>query len=257
MKSLLPTVGFATLLLWSASLARADDIRLLSAGAMQRGLIVVAQKFRERAGHQLKIDYATAPELRKILIEHAGAADAILAPDPTLAELSKAGRIVADSRIRIGGVGVAMLVRDGAPIPDIATMDSFKQALLAADAIVFNQASSGLYIETMLGRIGVIDQIRSRIVKVPDGEAVTARIRQGNGREVGFGGYTDVLLNQDQGGTRLVGQIPEQVQNYTLYSGAVIAASPNPANARTFLSYIGSPEATELFRASGVVTERR
>src|SRR5262249_21207991 len=120
-----------------------------------------------------------------------------------------------------------------------------------------NRASSGIYIESMLKKIGVFDQIEKKIVKVADGEAVTARIKQGTGKEFGFGGYTDILLNQDAGHSKLVGPIPEELQNYTLYSGAVIAASANQVNARAFLAYVDSPEAVEIFKASGVVPVRK
>ena len=66
-------------------------------------------------------------------------------------------------------------------------------------------------------------------------------------------GYTDVLHNQDAGDVKLVGPIPEEVQNYTVYAGAVVASSANQANARTFLAYLESPEAVDIFKASGVV----
>ena len=84
--------------------------------------------------------------------------------------------------------------------------------------------------------------MQSKIVQVDDGEAVATRVKTGHGREFGFGGYTDVLHNQDQGGVKLVGPIPEEVQNYTMYSSALVAAAPSPAPARAFLTYLETPE---------------
>jgi len=80
-----------------------------------------------------------------------------------------------------------------------------------------NRASSGTYIDSMLKKIGVFEQVQAKIVRVDDGEAVATRIKEGHGKEFGFGGYTDVLHNQDMGGVKLVGPIPEEVQNYTMY----------------------------------------
>jgi molybdate transport system substrate-binding protein len=246
-----------TVLLLSGNLSMAAEVDLLSAGAMQRGLIVTAQKFKAREGHDIKIEYATAPELRKMLMDGASKADVVLAPKPTLAELAAAGKVAADSQTEIGGVGTAVMVRDGASMPDISSLDALKRSLQEADAIVYNRASSGLYIESLLKKIGVYEQIETKIVKVADGEAITARIKAGKGREFGFGGYTDVLLNQDAGGIKLVGPIPEEVQNYTLYSGALIAASSNQAGAGLFLAYLKSSEALSIFQASGVVPTRK
>src|ERR1700726_3829276 len=94
--------GLAAILLLGTGHCMAEDLKVLSAGAMQRGLVTVAAKFKEHSGNQVQIRYATAPELRKILTENGGAADVILAPNPTLAELAGAGKVAPDSQKEIG-----------------------------------------------------------------------------------------------------------------------------------------------------------
>src|SRR5450432_4846147 len=86
-------LGVAAVLLLGIGQCMADELKVLSAGAMQRGLVTVAAKFKEHSGTQVQIRYATAPELRKILSENGAAADVILAPNPTLAELAGAGKV--------------------------------------------------------------------------------------------------------------------------------------------------------------------
>jgi molybdate transport system substrate-binding protein len=247
----------AAALLLTGGRCMADDLKVLSAGAMQRGLITISAKFKQSSGTQVDIRYATAPQLQKILTENGAAADALLAPNPTMAALVSAGKVVADTQKEIGGVGTAVLIRTDAPVPDISSLDAFKRSLVDADAIVYNRASSGTYIDQMLKKIGVFDQVQARIVKVDDGEAVATRIKQGHGKEFGFGGYTDVLHNQEMGGVKLVGAIPEEVQNYTLYSSALIAAAASPQPARAFLAYLATPEAQGIFRDSGVVAKKK
>lgn len=250
-------LGIAAAVLLTSGQCMADDLKVLSAGAMQRGLITVAAKFKEKSGTQVQIRYATAPELKKILTENGAAADAILAPNPTLTDLAGAGKIAADTQKEIGGVGSAVLIRPDAPVPDISSMAAFKRALTEADALVYNRASSGVYIDSMLHKIGVFDQVQAKIVRVDDGEAVATRIKQGHGKEFGFGGYTDVLHNEEMGGVKLVGPIPEEVQNYTMYSSALIAAAPSPTPARALLAFLATPEAQAIFLASGVVPKKR
>ena len=259
MKNLVLAIA-AVLLLGShqgVAQAMADELKVLSAGAMQRGLITVAAKFKEHSGTQVQIRYATAPELKKILTESSAAADVILAPNPTLADLAGAGKLSAGTQKEIGGVGSAVLIRPDAPVPDVSSMAAFKRSLVEADALVYNRASSGIYIESLLKKIGVFDQLQSKIVRVDDGEAVTTRIKQGHGKEFGFGGYTDVLHNQDAGDVKLVGPIPEEVQNYTMYSSALIAAAASPAPARAFLAFLETPEVQAIFLASGVVAKHK
>jgi molybdate transport system substrate-binding protein len=250
-------LGFAAAVLLAGGQCMADELKVLSAGAMQRGLITIAAKFKEHSGNQVQIRYATAPELKKILTENSAAADAILAPNPTLADLASAGKIATDTQKEIGGVGSAVLIRLDAPVPDVSSLAAFKRSLTEADALVYNRASSGTYIDSMLKKIGVFDQVQAKIVRVDDGEAVATRIKEGHGKEFGFGGYTDVLHNQDAGGVKLVGPIPEEVQNYTMYSSALIAAAASPAPARAFLAYLETPEAQAIFLASGVVPRHK
>lgn len=250
-------LGVAAVLLLTMGQCMADELKVLSAGAMQRGLVTVAAKFKEHSGNQVQIRYATAPELRKILTENSAAADVILAPNRTLAELAGARAVSSDTQKEIGGVGSAVMVRADAPLPDISSLAAFKRSLMEADALVYNRASSGVYIESMLEKIGVFEQIQAKIVRVDDGKAVAARIKDGHGKELGFGGYTDVLHNQEMGGVKLVGPIPDEVQSYTMYSSALVAAAPSPAPARAFLAYLETPEAQAAFLASGVVPKRR
>jgi molybdate transport system substrate-binding protein len=250
-------LGFAAAVLLAGGQCMADELKVLSAGAMQRGLITIAAKFKEHSGNQVQIRYATAPELKKILTENSAAADAILAPNPTLADLASAGKVATDTQKEIGGVGSAVLIRLDAPVPDVSSLAAFKRSLTDADALVYNRASSGTYIDSMLKKIGVFDQVQAKIVRVDDGEAVATRIKEGHGKEFGFGGYTDVLHNQDAGGVKLVGPIPEEVQNYTMYSSALIAAAASPAPARAFLAYLETPEAQAIFLASGVVPKHK
>jgi molybdate transport system substrate-binding protein len=246
----------AGLLIITGNQAMADEIKVLSAGAMQRGLVSIAQSFKARGGHELKIAYATAPELRRILTERDAAADVLLAPNPTVAELSKSGKLIPQGQMEIGGVGSAVLIRPDAPMPDLSSLAAFKRSLTEADALVYNRASSGVYIDSMLHKLGLFEQVEGKIVRVDDGEAVATRIKQGRGRELGFGGYTDVLHNQDMGGVKLAGPIPDEVQNYTIYSSSLIAKAPNPEAARAFLAYLETPDAHALFQASGVVAVR-
>src|ERR1700716_398091 len=100
-------LGMATAVLLANSPCMGDELKVLSAGAMQRGLVTIAAKFKERSGTQVQIRYATAPELKKILTESSAAADVILAPNPTLSDLASAGKVKADTQKEIGGGGSA------------------------------------------------------------------------------------------------------------------------------------------------------
>jgi molybdate transport system substrate-binding protein len=244
------TVAAAAALLALGSGASAAELKVLSAGAVQPGLIAAAKIFFDRTGDQATVAYDPATVLGK-RVAGGEIADIIVSSPAVIADLTKAGRVSPEGQIRLGRVGVGVVVREGAPAPDMASTPALKKALLDADAVVYNTASSGAYVEDMLKKIGVFDEIQGKLVRLFDGNAVMRRLVEGKGKEFGFGGITDIVLNHDKG-VRLVGALPAEIQNYTSYTAAVIAVAPNANGARAFMAYLASTDGRALFAANGI-----
>ncbi|MGH8633835.1 MAG: molybdate ABC transporter substrate-binding protein [Burkholderiales bacterium] len=234
----------------AARMADSAGIQVLSAGAMQPGLIAVAPEFRRQSGHDLKVTYAIASELRR-RIGGGEIADVVLAPVAAIAELENGGRVAAEGQVAVGSVGAGVVARNGAPSPGVGSTEALKRSLLDADSVVYNRASSGVYIEAMLKKIGVYEQIRDKLIRYDDGTAVMHHLMRGQGREFGFGGITDILMYRDKG-LRLVGSLPEEIQNYTAYAAAVITTSPHPDAAQALLQFLASPPGKALFSTNGI-----
>jgi molybdate transport system substrate-binding protein len=242
-------IAAAALLVLGAA-GSAAELKVLSAGAMQPGLNAAAKIFRDKTGDPAKITYEPATDLGK-RVAGGEVADIIVSSPTVIADLTKAGRVISEGQIHLGWVGVGVVVREGAPRPDIANAQALKSALLDADAVVYNTASSGAYIDGMLRKIGVFDQIQAKLIRLWDGNAVMQRLLEGQGKEFGFGGITDILVNRDKG-LRLVGPLPAELQNFTSYTAAVIATAPNAEGAKAFMTYLASPDGRALFAATGI-----
>jgi molybdate transport system substrate-binding protein len=247
MKGWLGVVAMSWGLAGTAALAA--EIRVLSAGAVEPGLVAAAEAFKKAGGLAVRITYATAPMLRKRVGE-GESADVVIAPPAVLDEFAKAGK-VARERVVVGRVGVGVAVRAGAPVPDISSTEALKRSILEAESIVFNRASTGLYVERLLGRLGIAEQVQSKSARYPDGASVMEHLLRGKGREVGFGASTEIVLYRDKG-LRLVGPLPTEVQNYTSYAASPMTAAPNASGAQSFMRYLATPEAKALFVANGV-----
>jgi molybdate transport system substrate-binding protein len=178
-------------------------------------------------------------------------ADILIAPPAVLDEQAKNGRISAQRRLMLGRVGAGVAVRAGAPNPDIATIEALKQAMLGAESIVYNTASSGLYLEKLFERIGIAEQIKAKTTRYPTGEAVMAHIIKGKGNELGFGAITEIKLFEPKG-LKLVGPLPPDIQNYTSYGAALMSNAPSADAAKAFLTYLATPEAKQIFAAAGI-----
>jgi molybdate transport system substrate-binding protein len=93
--------------------------------------------------------------------------------------------------------------------------------------------------------------VKAKTVRPPDGAGVMERLRQGHGREIGFGAATEILLFRDKG-VRLVGPLPADIQNFTTYLASASTAGPNPEGAQAFLAFLASEPARALMRGNGV-----
>src|SRR3989449_2359583 len=108
-----------------AGSAMAAEIRVLSAGAVEPGLRAAAAAFGKQSGHDVKITFNTAPEIRKRIVG-GEAFDVVIAPPAALDEFAGAGKISAD-RVDVGRVGLGVAVRPGAPVPDISSSEALKR----------------------------------------------------------------------------------------------------------------------------------
>ncbi len=242
-------IAMGLLLLALAGGAMAAEIRVLSAGAVEPGLRAAAAAFKKQSGHDVNITFNTAPEIRK-RIGGGDAFDVVIAPPAALDEFAGTGKVAAD-RASLGRVGLGVAVRPGAAVPDISSADALKRSVLQADSIVFNRASTGIYLENLLKKMGIYEQVEARTTRYSDAAAVMEHVLKGKGREIGFGPVTEILLHREQG-LKLVGPLPPEVQNYTSYSAAPMTAAANAELAKVFVRYLGSAEAKALLVAAGV-----
>jgi molybdate transport system substrate-binding protein len=165
-------------------------------------------------------------------------------------EFVQAGKAQA-SPVGVGRVGLGVVVRSDAPVPDISNVEAFKSAVTQAESLVFNRASTGLYLEKLLQKQGIYEKVQSKATRYPDGAAVMEHVLHGRGREIGFGAITEILLYRDKG-LKLVGPLPADVQNYTSYSATAMISAAQPGLARQFVTYLGSPAGRAYFRAAGI-----
>jgi molybdate transport system substrate-binding protein len=225
-------------------------IKLLSAGAVEPGLVKVIEAFQRETGNDVNVVFATAPSIRKRLRE-GDTADVVIAPPDVLDELVEAGKSQANDRVIVGRIGVGVMVRAGAPLPKIATVDEFKQSLLNAEAIVHNQASTGIYLQSLFERLGIAAQLAAKTTRYPDFAPVLDHISKGKGAEIGLGATT-VIIEAEAKGLKFVAPLPPEIQNYTTYGATVVTDSAVRHTAQALVRYLVTPAAKALFTAAGI-----
>jgi molybdate transport system substrate-binding protein len=241
------------LLLLMAHAATAVELKVLSAGAVEPGLRASVQRYERESGDTVKLSFAAAPALRERAGTQAAAAagfDLLIAPAAVLDAVAPAGTLRAE-RVTLGAVGIGVAVRPDAPRPDVTSPDSLKAALSAAESLVYNRASTGLYVEQMLRRMGLGDALASKTTRVADGAAVVQRLMQGRGREFGFAAITEIQLKKDTG-LVYVGPLPPELQHRTVYQASVSARPSDEAAVTRLWRHLAGAETRAAMRAAGI-----
>ena len=234
----------------AATAVRAQAIDVLSAGAVEPGILAAAEAFKKQTGTEVKVRFATAPAILKQMAEGAKA-DIVIAPPAVLDQLAKDNKIDGATRTNVGRVGVGVASRSGGPSPDISTGEAVKKAVLGAESIVFNTASTGLYMDRLFDKWGITAEVKAKAKRYGNGEAVMEHLIKGKGNEFGFGAATEIVLFKDKG-LRLLGPLPADVQNYTGYAATAHSGSSNLKGAADFLKFLARPETKRIFADRGV-----
>jgi molybdate transport system substrate-binding protein len=232
--------------------AAGAEVNVLSGGAIEPGLLAAVEAFKKESGHQVNVKFATAPQIRERMNAGTEKPDVLFAPPALIDELMKSGKLDGQGRrVTVGRVGVGVAVRDGAPKPDVASTDAFKRSLLDAEAVIYNTASSGIYVEKMLERIGIGEQLKAKTKRYPTGAAVMEHVLKGSPKEIGIGPITEIRLYSGKGVT-FVAPLPADIQNYTSYDAAPGPAPGNRDATAALLTFLAAPSTKAIFASKGV-----
>ncbi len=225
---------------WTAS-AQAAEIKVLSAGAVKGIVTELAETFRQETGHTVTITPGTAGE----------PADVVIVTDTVLEQLAAKRLVVADTRADLARTAIGVAVREGAPLPDISTVEAFKRTVLAAKSLVYTDpgrgATSGIHFAGVLQRLGIADAVKDKTVLWPGGYAAEAIVK----------GQAELCVHQISEilpvkGVTLVGPLPRELQKISTYSAAVSTRAATPETARAFIAFVTRPSFKPKFVVAGL-----
>jgi molybdate transport system substrate-binding protein len=228
------------------------SLKILSGGAVKRGVAMVAAQFERSAGVKVEPEFTPVPRLRERIL--AGeAADVIVATPAVMDELAAAGRIDPATRGRIGSSRMSIVLHADAPDLELPDAEAFSRALLAATKIVYNRASTGVYIEKLLAGLGLAQSLAAKIAVVDTGSEVMRGVEAGGVGSLGFGQVSEAMVLMDKGcRIKLAGTLPPVAAKITTYEAAAAAACAAPAQAAALARTLAAPEAKALFARTGI-----
>jgi molybdate transport system substrate-binding protein len=227
-------------------------LKLLSAGAVKGGVAKVAAAHASASGCTVDVEFTQVPKLRK-RVAAGERVDVLVATAGAMDEFAANGAIVPATRALLGRSRVGVVVHKDAPLPDVSDTEALKRALLAADAVVHNDASSGIYIAALLEKLGVKALLGDRIIVVSSGAAIITTVAERGPGAIGMGQISEIKAMIAKGcAAKFAGPLPDAIQNISTYHAAVATASAEPDAAAALVTALTSSAAKEIFATTGI-----
>jgi len=169
----------------------AAEVKLFSAVAVRPAILDLIPAFEQRTGHKVEVKFEVNPAVKK-QIEAGESFDVVLVNPEMVEDLTKQGKVVAGSQAAFGRAGMGVAVRAGAPKPDLSSVEAFKRALLDAKSVAYaGEGSSGIYFISLLARLGIAEEMKSKLKSVAGGQ--TGQVVARGEAELGVVPVTTIL----------------------------------------------------------------
>jgi molybdate transport system substrate-binding protein len=245
-------LGLAALLFSGA--VRAADLHVMISAGFFAVYAELGPAFERATGYHLVTargpSLGDSPEAIPNRLHRGEAADVVIMDGGAADDLVKRGMV--RDKVDLARSLIGMVVREGAPKPDISSVDAFRKTLLAAKSIAYSDSSSGTYLSTTLfKKLGVDEQVMPKSRKVrgpPSGEPVAAVVARGEA-ELGFQQVSELIHVP---GISFVAPIPKELQPVIFFSGAVTANAKEAEGAKALIRFLSSNDAAPVITKAGL-----
>jgi molybdate transport system substrate-binding protein len=225
-------------------------VKVFCARSMTHAVNRIAAEFMRRTGDEIDITFGPVGMLQAKLA--AGEqADVLILGSPAMAKMEQQGRFLSGTRADVARVSIGAAVRDGAPRPDISTADAFRRTLIAAHAIAFTDASVGgtaaVFLPHVFERLGIAEEVARKAKPQPSGAAVAECVARGEA-DIGLTLVPEIV---PIAGAKVLGKLPAELADDTIYTAAVSATAAVRDAARAFIAALAHPSARDAWSRAG------
>ena len=225
----------------------AAELRLLAGGAMANVWAEIKPQFESVSGHKLEIFFGTTPNLIKEATS-SNPFDVGVVPVEVMQDAAARAKFVAGPTTDIARVGLGVAVRAGASKPEIGTVDAFKSVLLKSQSIAsIPESATGYSIARVFDRLGVSEQMKSKMKAQPNPAAVVSVVAKG---EVELGLFLINVLTAP--GLDVVGPFPSEVQENVVFTAAVASDTKDATAAKALIEFLRTPAAVTIIKSRGM-----
>jgi molybdate transport system substrate-binding protein len=230
----------------------APDVKILAAVAMKAPLDELFSQFEHQTGDKVTVRYGTAGEVRNRL-HTSEAVDVVILPLPLMDEAAQQALVMPGSTVKLASTLVAMAVREGAPKPDITSLDALKRTLLAASSVSYSDpakgGAGGIHFSHVLERLGIADEVKHKAKLTPGPEAPVL-VAHGDA-EIAVALMSEIVPVR---GAALVGPLPQELQSPTnfVYVAGVPSGAAELGGARSLIQFLSGSHAAPVYQSKGI-----
>ncbi|HWY61323.1 MAG TPA: substrate-binding domain-containing protein [Rhizomicrobium sp.] len=244
----MPVLGLL-LLAVSQSASAQEQITIVAPGGARAAIEALIPGFESKTGYTVKATFGSGLGTKKQAAE--GDDFDVKVIQPPFPAVLASGNVVVKSQTPLASVAVGVVVKKGAPKPDISTAANVKAMLLAAKSVTYPDpaggAAAGVSFDKTLAQLGIAEQVRSKIKRAQGGAGAMKLVAQGE-VEIGL----TFLSEMGEPGIDILGPLPADISTPTRLVGFVSSHTKDPAAAGALLKYLSSPAAAQVYRANGM-----
>jgi molybdate transport system substrate-binding protein len=227
-------------------------VKVMCSGGFYSTLEELAPIYERNTGNKIVLisgsSMGSLPTAIPTRLKNGEEADIIIMAGSELDKLIEDGLVVPGSRVDLVLSKIGMVVRAGAPKPDISTKDAFVRTLLDAKSIGYSASASGTYLsKELFPRLGIYEQIKDKSKMVVK-DRVATLVAKG-ALEIGFQQVSELLSIS---GVDFIDTLPDDIQKVTAFSSGIAAGSKQAAEGGKFIQFLISPEGSPIITKQGL-----
>ncbi|MDP4302659.1 substrate-binding domain-containing protein [Leptothrix discophora] len=234
-------------LLALACSAQANDLKVIAPNAVKEAVVEIASRFEKDTGLRVSFTWGGSEAIAKRVAD-GEVFDVVVNTSSGVDRMAADGKLVSGSRTDFSRSAVAAAARSGLPRPDVSSVNALRATLLDAQSIAISSGASGRYLEQLFQKLGVAEQIKSKIRQPPSGAQIGDMLARGEA-DLGFQQVTELMHAQ---GFQYLGPLPAELQNYTVWASGIHSSAPQADAARAFTRALSAPASGASIRKSGM-----
>jgi len=225
----------------------AAKVEILSTLALMGVIRELEPCLEQTAGPRAVAEFAPTAKLMEC-IRAGQAADVAILTAAGIDQLTEEGTLVRGSRVDLARSVVGVAVRTGGARPDIGSAEAFTRTLRDIGSLAYSRAgASGIFFATLIQRLGIADQVNAKATVIPTG--LTGELVARGEVELAVQQVSELM---EVPGIDVVGPLPPELQEITVFSGGLFATSPRREAGMALLRFFSSAKAAPVYERRGL-----